>query len=433
MNWYELNIEPRDVLFFRNAKPISGAAIGEGGNWPFPSVFHHALLSAFHERWPERQTWEHNHHVPANPPTKSRTTYRFGGLQAVGVFPAQGDTLYFPTPADLLYADDRGKKLCLLEPGSLAGEHDLPAPLKYGCFKPAHGQATKKTPGQWLAGGEYERYLNGEVEELKTTTTNDLYEIEYRPGIGIDPRTGAADIGDDEAGGKFYLAEYLRLKEYRAGAPGISMKGFATCIQSRAKDGTATDVKEQYFAPGHTSHFVFGGQRGVAQLQGVRNGERNTTLFKPRTISSRRIKWTLLTPAIFTKGWLPGWICPETGAVRSFSMPEREKHESRAEWRKRVKDEVKESILGHLVAACINKPMPCSGWNMYGGKQEQAGARPTRLCVPAGSVYYFEVPDDRDPMMLVNFLNGTVKSDIAAEQGFGFGLCSSWKPYTGEK
>ena len=98
-----------------------------------------------------------------------------------------------------------------------------------------------------------------------------------------------------------------------------------------------------------------------------------------------------------------------------------------------MKDEVTESTLGHLVTACIPKPIPCSGWSVHGGKQETFGARPTRMCVPAGAVYYFEVPDDQDPMTLVNFLNGTVKSDIAAEQGFGFGLCSSWKPYTGEE
>ena len=51
--------------------------------------------------------------------------------------------------------------------------------------------------------------------------------------------------------------------------------------------------------------------------------------------------------------------------------------------------------------------------------------------MPLGPFFVGQIP--KDPMTLVNFLNGTVKSDIAAEQGFGFGLCSSWKPYTGEE
>ena len=58
--WTEIEIKPRDVLFFRGGKPMGASAIGEGGGWPMPSVFHQAMLSAFHERWPDAKT-KHQH------------------------------------------------------------------------------------------------------------------------------------------------------------------------------------------------------------------------------------------------------------------------------------------------------------------------------------------------------------------------------------
>ena len=82
--WYEVKIEPRDVLFFRSAKPISGSAIGEGANWPMPSVFHQAMLSAFHAKWEKHQDWEHPHENRKEKNMASSS--RFGGLRTIGVF-----------------------------------------------------------------------------------------------------------------------------------------------------------------------------------------------------------------------------------------------------------------------------------------------------------------------------------------------------------
>ncbi|WP_372847242.1 type III-B CRISPR module-associated Cmr3 family protein, partial [Pontiella sp.] len=53
------------------------------------------------------------------------------------------------------------------------------------------------------------------------------------------------------------------------------------------------------------------------------------------------------------------------------------------------------------------------------------GAHPTRLCVPAGAVYYFETSE---PEKLVDYLHGKTRSDELAEKGFGFGVCGTWKP-----
>lgn len=111
--WTEIKIEPRDVLFFRGAKPISGSAIGEGANWPMPSVFHHALLSAFHARWPEAKT-RHQH---TDGDKNKKSSFLYGDLKTVGVFPVIGkdyvpedetnspaEGMYFPMPAPMCSA-----------------------------------------------------------------------------------------------------------------------------------------------------------------------------------------------------------------------------------------------------------------------------------------------------------------------------------------
>jgi CRISPR-associated protein Cmr3 len=393
--WYEMNIEPRDVLFFRRAKPISGSAIGEGAQWPMPSVFHHALLSAFHAKWPETKT-KHQH---IRDDENKSSTFLYGDLKTVGVFPAIGNTLYFPMPADVQCKDKEGKELTILKPGMLSGESDLPAPLEMGLFK--DGEATKAKPAAWISCRGLQSYLNGDVQKKAVP---DLFEIESRPGIGMDLQTGTADTG------KFYIAEYMRLHE------GVSLKGFA-----------AAEALEPYFADSARSEFVFGGQRGVAFLDGVRDDAKLPAFGNP---TGTRIKWLTLTPSIFTGGWLPSWV-DKNGEILKFEMP---RGETKKTWRKRPVEERKElavrNSMGQLVAACIPKAIPYSGWKAHATDTE--GAKPTRLCVPAGAVYYFETQSEEETQRLVEFLNGKRKSDMAAEKGFGFGLCGVWKRYEGK-
>lgn len=394
--WTEIRIEPRDVLFFRGGKPMGGSTLGEGARIPLPSVFHQAMLSAFHARWPDAQT-RHQHIRDGE---NKNSSFLYGDLQTVGVFPTLGKTVYFPMPADVQCEDKEGETLCMLQPAPLSGKSDLPAPLKMALFKP--GEASKEKPGQWISEAALINYLKGSVEKEKEP---ELFDVESRPGIGVDAQTGAADIGGEDEGGKFYLAEYLRLRD------GVSLKGFAT-----------GDAAQRYFSEGRKqSEFIFGGQRGVAYLEGIRDDHTKLpTLGNP---SGTRIKWVLLTPAIFTGGWLPSWIDAETGSITGVktSKPERAPRESRTAWRARFEQS---AIPGKLVAACIPKPIPVSGWKATRGTE---GPRPTRLCVPAGAVYYFETDNEEQTKQLLDFLNGKRKSDIAAEKGFGFGVCGTWK------
>jgi hypothetical protein len=115
------------------------------------------------------------------------------------------------------------------------------------------------------------------------------------------------------------------------------------------------------------------------------------------------------------------------GEILKFEIP---KGESKKSWRKRPVAErtkmAEKSSIGKLVAAYIPKPIPYSGWKAQCGNE---GPRPTRLCIPAGAVYYFETENEEQTENLLKFLNGKRKSDIAAEKGFGFGVCGTWTKF----
>ena len=45
---HQILLEPTDVLFFRDGRPMSGSLTGHGAAWPLPNVTSHALHAALH-------------------------------------------------------------------------------------------------------------------------------------------------------------------------------------------------------------------------------------------------------------------------------------------------------------------------------------------------------------------------------------------------
>ncbi|MDD4180904.1 MAG: type III-B CRISPR module-associated Cmr3 family protein [Victivallaceae bacterium] len=422
---YELEIHPRDVLYFRDGRPIGSSAEGSGAMWPSPSLFHSALLSALHgELGNNIKQWESSHEHLTEKELKRqkdgrglKVRYNFGGLKTWGPFPKNDGNIYVPTPADLLAVDDEQKNdetirytNGVMTPLELPeqGINNLPKPLKYSVG--SLGKPSKKKPGEWISLNELSKYLDGKPVKPETVTASKLYSSEARPGIGIDPKTGTTekskfylDSGADSLTShdfpktgtteksKFYSAEYLRLTE------GTSMVAFAQCT-AKKYDGTETDVLKEFFRPASQASFLFGGQRGVAYLEC--NRKKNN--FPDATVKNIQLKWVLLTPAYFSAGWLPGWVDQNNGNVL-------------------LKENKQKSVNAQLVAALVAKPTAISGWSVASGKPKA-----TRLLVPAGSVYYFKCANVEDAERLCRILHGKTKSDMLGEQGFGFGVCGTW-------
>ncbi|NCD32193.1 MAG: hypothetical protein EOL87_02125 [Spartobacteria bacterium] len=401
MCWYELNLEPRDMLFFRDAKPMEASSIGSGANWPMPNVLHDALKTALHETWPTRQDWEVEHkHRRSDEKRGDISSLRFGGLHTIGMFPCKKDpkdgseTLFLPCPADLGHDGKRDRLI------DRVGDSNLPAFLDYMV---ATETATKERPPAWITAQQWLDYAEGRPVSFNHEEET-LFDRETRPGIALDADTGTT------VDGKFYIAEYMRLRA------DVYLKGLAKCASS-LRGTVKKDVMAAFFENSKNKSLLLGGQRGMAHLEQIR---KEHPLLNLRTVTADKqgclIKWVLLTPAVFLNGWRPDWVDDQGSVQLPAQRPPRQPGLTRKEWRAGFNT----PIQAKLVAAKVGKPMPFSGWNNHTG-----GPRTTHLAVPAGSVYWFRAASDTHGKALAEALHAHCKSNLYGEKGFGFGFCTN--------
>ena len=401
MNWHEINLSPRDLLFFRDARPMSGGGIGEGGNWPLPHTLHGALHTALYQSVPERQNWETSVRRPKREGAQAgekTTEMRFGNLRSVGPFPSRENEVFVPAPRDLVNDKDKGKAIVGFEPVKFPDPwtNELPSPLLYSVAR--KGKPGKDPLPAWISLTEFFNYLRREPVALKGS--EELWQVERNVGIALDDISGATREG------MLYQAEKMRLMD------DVHFRAFVSLAGS-CPDLIA-DILQQNIK------ITFGGESSVVTSSGFRKMDRNAPFESPMEIQGTRVKWTLITPARFRKGWCPAWV-DETGKVRlPATTCEREPGEHREEWRKRLK--ALPPISAHLVATLMPSPRHVSGWRVGG----DGGPKKTERLVEAGSVYYFEADTPEQARLLSQALNGTPRSDFLGEKGYGYGLCSSW-------
>jgi len=388
-------IKPRDLLFFRDARPIDADKsrkqnhdnVGHGANWPRPD---HLFSAVIHEL--------------IHDPDRSEDDW-YGSvddLRVTGPFPFREGKPYLPTPLDWdmkLFRFDAEK-----------GTTDIPAPLTCGFADRAIG---KKAYPKWIGLEDYRRYLKGEVGEGKTDKEADepanadgaLMQTESRVGTTLDAETGASKRVQDRYQSGQYRAEYLRLGK------GVGM----LCEIETAKAGEleGADVR-------------FGGQGGI-----VRFARSTRSLFDmlgalPKGAPSRFVRWTLAGPALFARGWLPNWIGEDGKVMLPAEKVLRQAGESRRAYRQRAHEAGSSFETAKLVAARVGEAVAFSGYDTRDAE------KPTELAVPAGSAYVFECATPEEAAKLADVLNLKHLSDLG-EKGFGFGLCSyvpEPKPFT---
>ena len=391
---HAFSLDPRDILFFRDARPMGGSDAGRGARLPRPDQLHTALLSAFFARWPERQDWEGDEHTfrRRTPDNRDRThdrnddsSLRFGALRVVGPFVADSRGVpFFPTPLDW------NMRVVPLPNGT-----DLPNPLVAG-FLPVSRE--KRIVPPLVPAGLFADYLSGRFPDLGGISIP--FGAERTIQTAIDPASGTSDDG------RLFQAEYLRL------APGARLVFLASCVIHPKGGGPDVDVFARPDAPDVVQ---IGGQGGLARLSSTAFSIPEST-----AVPSRRIRWTLLTLALFNAGWRPGWVDEASGRVRlKCGDTGRRPGESRAAWRARIA-EAPEFPTARLVAARIGKPEAFSGWDVL-----QNAPKPTVLAVPAGSCYVFDCDSPDEAAALASTLSGMhPHSDLFGEKGFGIGVCS---------
>jgi hypothetical protein len=449
-------LQPSDVLFFRDGRPMSGSLAGHGAAWPLPNVMNAAFHAALHRSGFGVEAHSHrrgSRGVYAGDAVRDR---KFGSLKTAGPFPVDISLLsrpeeawFFPRPLDL--QDSTLKPALTPTAGFDSVQSSLPDPLEYAVAN-LLPPSKENAPKAWLSRAAFERYLagtGGNIADGEVCDDRDFADIEHSIGIGI-ALTGTT--GTKEAEGKIYSAHYLRLRDsWRLGVCAVAEdKAF-----NHAAHGN--DLVRALLNGG-ARQIIVGGQQRLCSACRVET----KTLPLPcgrfngfnQHHSKHLVKWVLLSPAVWPEiqadttrnirphsgGWLPNWISAENGEVLLRTAEEsRRKGESREDWRRRVRGTP--SIQATLVAALVPKPAAVTGWSLpdeaFG---EKGGAQSTHLAVPAGAVYYFETPSPEAASQLAAALNWhgadssptTIRnrrSALLGEKGFGLGVCGTWNFY----
>ena len=457
-------LQPTDVLFFRDGRPMAGSLAGHGAAWPLPNIINAAFHAALHRAFVD-EPHIGSSHAPARRENgqrvyapKGERDRRFVDVWSAGPFPVdQDDQWFLPRPAD---AQENGTVRVTLKPlpdDSTRDHSSLPGPLRYavGNTEPPSKEA-KGEP--WLNCQAWQTYLNplpgSSSNSGRYLNDSDIFDCEQQIGIGIDPATQTTGQGD--AAGKIYSAHYLRLRD-----------GFR--LGTAAGDGGKAEsrVFDELFA--EEQRIIVGGQQRICTVESRRVeklplpcGARSFT--KDSVTRKCLVKWALLTPSIWPEipaergghrvqdrdgkpiiahhgGWLPNWVDLE-GKVRLRAIDEqRPSGMPRKTWRDLVQKSPE--IQARLVAALVPKPVAVTGWALNlqtdGAKP---GAKSTHVAVPAGAVYYFETCGEnaeQEAKNLADALNwhGTTagteiknrRSTLLGEKGFGLGVCGTWQFY----
>jgi len=452
----QLLFHPDDILFCRDGRPMTGAAVGYGDNLPLPHAVAAALYAALHRA---RQTGAALGHVHARrdsrtrKPSSERKEY-FGGLTNAGPFPVLEQKTescpagwYFPRPADLLRSSTRAALYPADLKERIPNMASLPGPLHtvVNTCPPS-----KEPVPPWLHRDSFELYLQGRESQEGFAGSGAFFTTEHSMGIGINPNTLTVEPH------QFFSKASLRFREE-------AMLGTFARFPHSHQEPEGDLLNEVFPAQGRIR---LGGESRTCTVR--MNAGANPLDFLPRGAppDDVRVKWVLLTPAIFPHvrpnengsgmehpgGWLPNWVREEEDGYRVQLLDGPGKKKAL-----RIGVTPGEPIRARMVAAVVDRPFPITGWSLGFGEEDRNGARSTLLAVPAGSVYYFEAETPEEARKLADALNwhgslptrnhgesqdssnpdptGTVpliknrRSTLMGEKGFGLGVCGPWKPF----
>jgi CRISPR-associated protein Cmr3 len=419
-------IEPSDVLFFRDAIPMAaGQGKGAGCRMPFPSTMHEALRASLlratgglpedklEQGRPRGAARKGNWHDGGHDGKTFIAARAFRSLRTVGPLPWHaGKGVLLPVPLDAGFPPSRDQlwRLQLWRDASAPSAQNLGAPSDYcaPCLPVAvtppdkHGQLT----GWWTV-NQYHDYLtltprgwarrDNSDEFFKPLPTSDLWDAEHRIGVEIEPRTFAARQG------QLYAGSYLRTG---------SETRFAVQLDLGDRRAESSGEGE---AIANLDWLLLGGEFRLARLwHRTSAGQPLPDPFAglraapapPPGEGACLLKWTLVTPAIFVHGHLPGWCADSRRDRPGGGLPVG-----------RVCLEL--PGRAQLVSWCLGRPRTVSGWDVVGGH-----AKPTSLAVPEGGVYYFLCENRATAGALAEKLHWQPRSDFYGEKGCGYGLVS---------
>lgn len=325
-----IEINPLDVLFFRDSKPFNRTEDSWANSLSFPNLttIYGALRTSHFGCHMEQLKYANR----ANDPTR--------GLEIKNAALSFDNLICYATPADLSCYKERNKlffKYSELVKNEMSSSLSLKTGLTYSVKKEIHHDYYKEASKVMIRLSKFdlENYFdNDEIEGIDLG--NSIYE-ESKIGIGRN------DLSKTSEDGLLYRIGQIRYQD--------NLK-----IIVEINDGII-DIPE-------SGVFQMGGQGKAVSYRILQN---NTFLKVDESQSKEkcnRLKIYMKSPAVFRNGWKPDFLNEGKNMLEGIVDG------------KRVR----------LIGACID------GYNLVGGYDiESNRAKPLVRCVPAGSIYYMEL------------------------------------------
>ncbi len=326
-------ITPVDVLFLRGNRLFGGAGEhGESQMPPWPSVFSGAMASRI---LVDKGRVEE---ITKRPGDAQSILNEVAGDDYGCVFLAlarKGKT-YLPLPGDLVALENGGGELSLFSlfpsyiPDGLKASNPLP-------MVPILRVSERKKPvsGLWLDLEGWKEHLQGNLPWVSSLARQgEFYRVDSRLGIARDYHTKTAEEG------RIYTTEGIALN-----------KGCAFLVGYKGSNIPRDGLLR------------LGGDGRGAVIEPCDGVDVPEDMGKPGD-SWSGFRMVLITPGIFSGGWLPPGCGEENGKIL-FRF---------------------NGLEAELMAVAMGRYEVVSGWDL--AKHEP---KPARKVVPAGSVYWFRV------------------------------------------
>lgn len=359
----KLKLKPYDVLFFRDGKPLAESGETFSVFPPSPETFYNAFRSGF--LTPE--TFEKSI-IGSEKDELLGTAKELGNLELKALLLAKEDKPVFRCPNDVILSKEEDKKikeekksltkLDLLKPSvsKIPFRTDLDLEFTFN----TKSEKTESTG--FLSFSDFEKYLNGEAENLENISAGNLYKKKFRNQNKLTyPQKSTADDN-----GQVFGFEYTQLET-----------GVSFLVELSA------DYKPKFLR--------LGGDGKAVSVEGTEANfiPKHKTLEKIQ--KTKRFKLVTATPSVFENGWKAKWM--EQGQIGNLKF--------------------------RFAGASVGKYETYGGWDIRAKRP-----KPTFRCVPAGSVYFFELVEGSTEE-LVEVFHGKNLAETVGEKEFaklGFGL-----------
>ena len=367
-------IRPGAPLIFRSGKPF-GAGSNDGANFPWPS----SLAGALRTAWWDEQACVPNpaellHQAVAGP-----LLAKIHDKEIIPLVPKPADAVYLKDSED----DNAPTSIYRLLPKQFDGSvgTNLPAGLL------PMQMTANNIKGKPQAGARFwtlEQLLAWQQQSVTASQKNlDVDVLKHERKIMDGPcsshRTHLAISNDTRAAenGKLFQTQGL-------------------VFGSTPSDSHEFALLARYAEHLPNGPITLGGERRMSWLEKLDQSPLSTNQTQQHLTglsSAKGLVLHLVTPALFSGGWKPGWLDDN---LQGFPPG--------LEGKLKLK----------LVAACLERWEPFSGWDLANKRP-----RASRKLAPAGSSYWFEIVEQQDQAVAELWLASISDNEQDRRNGFG--------------